>query len=263
MKAKLELEEDTTSASANDDIARRLATLGASLVAQPHMRRGVPMHNDTIRVMLVDDHTMVREGFRVLLRTAPDIHVVGEASSGAAAVELARRIRPDVAVLDLDMPGSDGATALREITRSMMNVRVLILTMHAEDSGMLALLEDGARGYLTKEAASRDLVDAIRVIASGEIYVRPSTARLLASAVVPHRAVQTTRGRFQTLSEREKTVLRMVAQGFSGVEISRELDISTKTVDAYKRRVEEKLGLAHRTHYVRFAIDAGILGPPR
>jgi len=262
MKAKLELDDDASDAIATD-LARRLATLGASLVAQPHMRRGIPMHNEPIRVLLADDHTMVREGFRVLLRTAPDIHVVGEASSGAAAVELARRLNPDVAVLDLDMPGSDGAFALREITRSMMSVRVLILTMHAEDSGMLTLLEGGARGYLTKEAASRDLVDAIRVIASGEIYVRPSTARLLASAVVPQRAAKTTLGRYQMLSEREKTVLCMVAQGFSGVEISRELAISTKTVDAYKRRVEEKLGLAHRTHYVRFAIDAGILGPPR
>jgi DNA-binding NarL/FixJ family response regulator len=166
-------------------------------------------------------------------------------------------------VLDLDMPGSDGASALRELSHSLPSVRVLILTMHAEDTGMLLLLEDGARGYLTKEAASRDLVDAIRVVAAGEIYVRPQTARLLASAVVPHHTMETTRSRFQTLSEREKTVLRMVAQGFSGVEISRELSISTKTVDAYKRRVEEKLGLAHRTHYVRFAIDAGILGPPR
>ena len=263
MKSKLGLEEPAGDSIASDDLARRFATLGASLVAQPHMRRGIPMHNDPIRVMLVDDHTMVREGFRVLLRTAPDIHVVGEASSGDAAVELAKRLNPDVAVLDLDMPGSDGASALKEIARSMTSVRVLILTMHAEDSGMLVLLEGGARGYLTKEAASRDLVDAIRVIASGEIYVRPSTARLLAAAVVPHHTPQTTRGRFQTLSEREKTVLRMVAEGFSGVEISRELDISTKTVDAYKRRVEDKLGLAHRTHYVRFAIDAGILGPPR
>lgn len=245
------------------DLNGRLARLGATLVAQPHMRRGVPMHNDMLRVLLVDDHAMVREGLRVLLRTARDIQVVGEASNGATGVELAKQLNPDVVVLDLDMPGSDGTTALREMSRTLPGIRVLILTMHAEDTGMLLRLEDGARGYLTKEAASRDLVDAIRVVAAGEIYVRPSTARLLASAVVPHHTMETTRSRFQTLSDREKTVLRMVAQGFSGVEISRELSISTKTVDAYKRRVEEKLGLAHRTHYVRFAIDAGILGPPR
>ncbi|MEP7065130.1 MAG: response regulator transcription factor [Gemmatimonadota bacterium] len=247
----------------HEDLPRRFARLGATLVAQPHMRRGVPMHDDMLRVMLVDDHAMVREGLRVLLRTARDLEVVGEASSGTAAVELARQLHPDVVVLDLDMPGGDGATALRELSRTMPGARVLILTMHAEDEGMLLLLEEGARGYLTKEAASRELVDAIRVVAAGEIYVRPSTARLLASAVVPHRNTGTTQDRFQTLSDREKTVLRMVAQGFSGVEIARELSISTKTVDAYKRRVEEKLGLAHRTHYVRFAIDAGLLGPPR
>jgi DNA-binding NarL/FixJ family response regulator len=245
------------------DISGRLARLGATLVAQPHMKRGVPMHDEMLRVLLVDDHAMVREGLRVLLRIARDIQVVGEASNGASGVELAKQLNPHVVVLDLDMPASDGASALREMSRSLPGVRVLILTMHAEDTGMLLLLEDGAHGYLTKEAASRDLVDAIRVVAAGEIYVRPSTARLLAAAVVPHQTMETTRSRFQTLSEREKTVLRMVAQGFSGVEISRELAISTKTVDAYKRRVEEKLGLAHRTHYVRFAIDAGILGPPR
>jgi DNA-binding NarL/FixJ family response regulator len=260
MRASIE-RETASDLPHDDDLGRRLATLGASLVAQPHMRRGIPMHNDIVRIVLADDHEMVREAFRVLLRTAPDIQVVGEASNGAAAVELARRLNPDVVVLDLDMPGSDGAFALGEIEQTLPNVRVLILTMHAEDSGLLLLLEQGARGYLTKEAASRDLVDAIRVVAAGEIYVRPSTARLLASAVVPHHTMKTTRGRFQSLSGREKTVLRMVAQGFSGVEISRELEISTKTVDAYKSRIEEKLGLSHRTHYVRFAIDAGILGP--
>jgi two-component system, NarL family, response regulator NreC len=263
MRADITEHVDVAHEADSGDLTGRLARLGATLVAQPHMRRGVPMHSDMLRVMLVDDHAMVREGLRVLLRTARDIQVVGEASNGASAVEVAKQLNPQVVVLDLDMPGSDGASALREIARSLPSVRVLILTMHAEDAGMLLLLEEGARGYLTKEAASRDLVDAIRVVAAGEIYVRPQTARLLASAVVPHHTMETTRSRFQTLSEREKTVLRMVAQGFSGVEISRELSISTKTVDAYKRRVEEKLGLAHRTHYVRFAIDAGILGPPR
>jgi DNA-binding NarL/FixJ family response regulator len=242
-----------------DENVARLARLGATLVAQSHVRRGVPTRNEPLRVLLVDDHAMVREGFRVLLRAASDIEVVGEAPNGASGVAMAERLGPEVVVLDLDMPGSDGASALRELTRTSPNIKVLILTMHAEDGGMLPLLEAGARGYLTKEAASRELVDAIRVVAAGEIYVRPSTARLLASAVVPHPTAQTSRSRFQALSAREQTVLRMVAQGFSGAEIARDLGISTKTVDAYKRRVEDKLGLSHRTQYVRFAIEAGIL----
>ncbi len=163
-------------------------------------------------------------------------------------------------MLDLDMPGTDGAFALREVQRLAPDVRVLILTMHGEQERLLPLLEAGARGYLTKEAASRDLVEAIRVVASGEVYVRPSAARMLAGAVVPQRAAETARGRFKTLSEREQTILRMVAQGYSGAEIARHLGISSKTVDAYKRRIEDKLGVSHRTEYVRFAVEAGILG---
>jgi DNA-binding NarL/FixJ family response regulator len=203
---------------------------------------------------------MVREGLRLLLRTAIDIEVVGEAGNGLEALEVARVAAPDVVVLDLDMPGMDGLATLHELARARPGIRVLILTMHAEEERLLPLLEAGARGYLTKEAASRDLVEAIRLVAAGEVYVRPTAARLLAGAVVPQRAAKTARGRFRTLSEREQTILRMIAQGYSGAEIARQLAISSKTVDAYKRRVQEKLGLKHRTDYVRFAIEAGELG---
>ena len=246
-------------ATADDGSPGRLAALGVTLVPQAHVRRGVRVGNEPILVMLVDDHAMVREGLRVLLRTAPGIVVVGEADSGAGAIALAQRLAPDIVVLDLDMPGGSGASAVRELHATAPNARILILTMHAEDARLLTLLEEGARGYLTKEAASRELVDAIRVVAAGEVYVRPTAARLLATAIAPHPATDTPRDRFKGLSDRERTVLRMVAQGFSGVEVARTLGISTKTVDAYKRRLEDKLGLEHRTQYVRFAIKAGIL----
>ena len=124
----------------------------------------------------------------------------------------------------------------------------------------LGVLAAGARGYLTKEAASRDLVEAIRVVAAGDVYVRPAAARLLAAAVAPGPAVKSARDKLQSLSDRELTVLRAVAQGYSGAEIARQLGISTKTVDAYKHRIQMKLGLEHRTEYVRFAIEVGILG---
>jgi DNA-binding NarL/FixJ family response regulator len=239
--------------------SEELALLGASLAARPYARRGVPMRDEVVRVVLVDDHTMVREGLRLLLRSAGDIAVVGEADSGPAALEVAERVRPDIVVLDLDMPGGDGMAALRGLEQTLPSVRVLILTVHAEQERLVPLLEAGARGYLTKEAASQDLVEAIRVVAAGEIYVRPVTARLLAAAVVPHHTAKTARDRFQTLSEREQTTLQLVAEGYSGAEIARQLGISTKTIDAYKHRVQEKLGLEHRTDYVRFAIEAGIL----
>lgn len=218
------------------------------------------MGDRTIRVVLVDDHAMVREGLRLLLRTAPDIAVVGEAGDGIAALGLAQQTSPDIVVLDLDMPGGDGSAALSQLSQALPDVRVLILTVHAEHERLLPALEAGARGYLTKEAASRDLVEAIRVVAAGDVYVRPSAARLLAAAMTPGTTVKSAGARFEELSRREQTVLRTVAEGYSGVEIARQLGISTKTVDAYKRRIQEKLGLEHRTEYVRFAVEVGLLG---
>ena len=243
-------------------ISVELAQLAAGLAARPYARRGVASSNDRIRIVLVDDHAMVREGLRVLLRPAQDIIVVGEAENGVEAVAMARRLLPDIMVLDLDMPGGDGVAAVRELGEKLPKVKVLILTVHLEREQLLPLLEAGAKGYLTKTAASRDLLEAIRVVAAGEIYVRPSAARLLATAVVPERTADTAHSRFRTLSDREQTILRMVAEGYSGAEVARQLKISSKTVDAYKRRVQEKLGLEHRTDYVRFAVEAGILGRP-
>jgi two-component system, NarL family, response regulator NreC len=237
-----------------------LARLGATIATRPYARRGVSMGSETIRVILVDDHVMVREGLRLLLRASPDISVVGEAANGLAAITVAQQVTPDIVVLDLDMPESDGMAALQEIAKALPAVQVLILTVHAEHERLLPLLDAGARGYLTKEAASRDLVEAIRVVAAGEVYVRPAAARLLAAAVVPKPIAETAHDRFHSLSEREQTVLTLVAQGYSGAEIARRLGISSKTVDAYKHRVQEKLGLEHRTDYVRFAIEAGLLG---
>ncbi|HEV7387597.1 MAG TPA: response regulator transcription factor [Gemmatimonadaceae bacterium] len=245
---------------ARDPATAELAQLGASIVTRPYAKRGMPVSNEMIRVLLADDHGIVREGLRALLRSAPDVTVVGDAESSAAAVEKAQQLLPHVVVLDLDMPGGDGTSALRGICEKTPSVRVLILTIHAERSRLLPLLEAGARGYLCKSAASIDLIEAIRVVASGDVYVRPATARLLAAAIVPQGPEETARNRFKTLSNREKTILHSVAQGYSGAEIARTLGVSSKTVDAYKRRVEVKLGFRHRTDYVRFALDAGILG---
>lgn len=243
-----------------DEPARRLAQLGATMAARRYARRGVPDRDETIRVVLVDDHTLIREGLRVLLQSTTDIAVVGEAENGAATLALARRVVPDIVVLDLDMPGSDGATALASLREELPDVRVLVLTVYAEQARLVPVLEAGARGYLTKEAASRELVEAIRVVAAGEVYVRPAVARLLAAAVVPKHTTDSARSRFQRLSDREQTVLRLVAEGYNGAEIARQLGVSTKTVEAYKHRIHDKLGLRHRTEYVRFALEAETLG---
>jgi DNA-binding NarL/FixJ family response regulator len=237
-----------------------LSRLATDLGARSYARRSAAVRGDTIHVVLVDDHTLIREGVRVLLQTAPDIRVIGEAESAATALAVIRRVVPHVVVLDLDMPGGDGASVLVALREELPAVRVLILTVHPEQSRLVPLLQAGARGYITKDAASRELVEAVRVVAGGDIYVRPSVARVLATAMVSKPAASTPRDRFDALSDRERTVLQMVAQGYSGAEIARCLGVSTKTVDAYKHRVHDKLGLQHRTDYVRFAIEAQILG---
>lgn len=238
----------------------RAMTLPDALIGdRAYVRRGVAIRGETIRVILADDHAMVREGLRLVLRAAPDIVVIGEAGEGAATVELVRRLRPSLVILDLDMPGADGLAVVRDLARMSSPVPALILTVHAEHERLVALLEAGARGYLTKESASRDLIEAIRVVAAGDVYVRPTTARLLATAVVPQRVADSAHSRFHRLSHREQMVVRLIAQGYSGVEMARRLAISTKTIDAYKRRIREKIGLDHRTAYVRFAVEAGLL----
>ena len=238
-----------------------LATLGASLACRPYVRRGVPVPDRVIRVVLADDHTLFRAGLRALLRRADDLEIVGEASDGAEAVALSERLAPDVVVMDLDMPGVDGEAATRALAERRSTARVLVLTMHAEEERLLPLLEAGASGYVTKEAAEREIVDAIRVVASGDVYVRPRVARMLAAhqRAEPHTPEARQRAAFEALSDRERVVLRLTAEGYGGAEIGRQLGISNKTVETYKQRVEEKLGLRHRTEYVRFALAIGLL----
>jgi DNA-binding NarL/FixJ family response regulator len=235
----------------------------AAVVSQGrYARRGVPVSDTIIRVVLVDDHTIFREGVRALLRSAPDIQVVGEAATGADAVAVAHRTAPDVIVLDLDMPGGDGATAATELSHLEPAPKVLILTMHTEEERLVSLLKSGAHGFLSKDCAERDLVDAIRVVATGEFFVRPSVARILAAHAMPHRhesSVEEERKKLATLSARERSVLQRVAQGYSGVEISRMLGITPKTVDTYKNRIGVKLGFSHRTDYVRCALRSGLM----
>jgi DNA-binding NarL/FixJ family response regulator len=239
---------------------KSLAEVSATLAARPYARRGVTPSGDTVRVMLVDDHAIVRAGLKAFLHRIPDIDVVAEATSGEDAVALATRLRPDVVVMDLNMERGDGLTATQVLAEQAPEVRVLILTMHTERERLLPLLQAGARGYLAKDAADRELVDAIRAVAGGEVYVRPSVARLLATEVAPVVDPEDgPRARFARLSEREQSVLRMVAEGYSGPEIGERLGITAKTVDTYKQRIDEKLGVAHRTEYVRFALDAGLL----
>ena len=212
-----------------------------------------------IRIILVDDHLVVRAGLKALLADVPDIRIVGEAANGRDALALIERLAPDVAVLDLDMPVMDGLTALRSLVAAHSSTHVLILTMHDGAEYLSSLLESGAAGYLVKSAADRELVDAVRAVAAGETYVQPTAARALAQRVMRRAEHRDERMQYQSLSEREREVLVLVAEGHSASTIGVRLVISPKTVETYKQRVSEKLGLHHRSDYVRFCLGLDLL----
>jgi two-component system, NarL family, response regulator NreC len=214
---------------------------------------------DTIRVVLADDHLVVRAGLKALLASNRDIEVVGEAANGQEALALVERLKPDVAVLDLDMPLMDGITATKELVKRESPTRVLILTMHSEDEYLVMLLEAGAAGYLVKNAADRELADAVRAVAAGDSYVQASAARVLAKRVGRRAEHVDEREMYESLSERERDVLVNVASGYSASEIGERLFISPKTVETYKQRITEKLHLSHRADYVQFCLKLGLL----
>ncbi len=227
------------------------------------------MRPDLIRVVLIDDHQIVRAGLKAVLSTAKDITVVGEGSTGKDALTLAERLNPHVIVMDLSMPEMDGLSATSELSKLYSKRpreadepptrRVLVLTMHTEDEHLVTLLEAGAGGYLLKSVADRELVDAVRTVAAGDIYVQPTAARALARGLAKREGTVEERTRFEKLTDPEQSVLKMVAEGYTAPEIGEKLTISPKTVDTYKQRIGEKLGLTHRTDYVKFALRLGLL----
>jgi DNA-binding NarL/FixJ family response regulator len=217
------------------------------------------MINDVIRLVLVDDHAVVRAGLRMLLRSAGDITVVGEASGGRQAIAVADQLRPDVVLMDLSMGELDGVSASREILAKHPEIRILVLTMHAEEEYLADALAAGVSGYLLKSVAERDLIDAVRVVAHGDIYVQPTAGRVLARGIRRPPSVADDQARFERLTDREREVLRLVASGYSASDVGSQLGISSKTVDTYKQRIHEKLGLAGRPEYVHFALRLGLL----
>jgi len=210
-------------------------------------------------VILVDDHAIVRTGLKAVLSSTRDVEVIGEASNGVDAVSLAQRIKPHVVIMDLTMPGGDGISATKALVALPDAPKVLVLTMHTEEDHLLPVLKAGASGYLVKSAADRELVDAIRAVVRGEIYVQQNAGRVLARGFLAKDPAGKERARFDRLTERERDVLVLVARGYSAPEIGERLSISPKTVDTYKQRVNEKLGVAHRTEYVRIAMRLGLL----
>lgn len=213
----------------------------------------------TVRVVLVDDHGVVRLGLRTLLSADPTIEVVGEAHDGHSAIAMCERLRPDVVVMDLMMEGMDGMAATRELQVRCPDVRVLALTMHDEEDYLIPVLEAGALGYIVKGAASDDLLEAVRAVAAGRTFVRPSAAQVLAAGWTRRATQDQSRARYESLSERERRVFGLMAQGYSSSQIGERLNISAKTVDTYRRRINEKMGFTERADYIRLALDLGLL----
>lgn len=214
--------------------------------------------SDDIRVLLVDDHGVLRAGLRALLDAEPGMTVVGEAESGEEGVEKAIELKPQIVVMDLSMPGVGGLEATRRITQLDQPTRVLVLTMHAEEEYLLPVLEAGGSGYVRKTSADEDLVRAIRTVARDEVFLYPSAAKLLLKGYKV-RKDSPEQDPLEVLTQRERDVLAMTAEGFSSREIGEKLFISPKTVDTYRSRIMEKLELHHRSELVHFALETGLL----
>ena len=212
----------------------------------------------SIEILLVDDHAVLRAGLRSLLEVEPDLAVVGEAGTGEEGIELAERLRPQVVVMDLSMPGMGGLEATRRIAAANQNTRVLVLTMHGEEEHLLPVLEAGGSGYVNKRSADEELIEAIRTVARGEVFLYPSAAKLLLQGF-KGKTERDEEDPVTKLTDREREVLGFTAEGFSSAEIGRKLFISPKTVDTYRSRIMEKLGLHHRSELVRFALRQGLL----
>ena len=213
-----------------------------------------------IRVLIADDQALVRTGFTMILDATPDIEVAGEAADGAAAVTMARALRPDVILMDVRMPGTDGITATGQVTAELPGVRVLILTTFDLDDYVHAGLRAGASGFLLKDVPAPDLIAAIRTVAAGDSVLSPSTARRLIERFVPliPAAAAPREDSLAALTSREKEVFGLVAQGRSNKEIADALFLSEGTVKVHVSRVLGKLGLRDRVHAVILAYESGL-----
>lgn len=211
-----------------------------------------------LRILLADDHVVVREGLKVLVNAQPDMVVIGEAADGRIAVQKAKELRPDVVVMDMSMPQLNGARATEQLKEACPHIKVLALSVHEDRSYWQQFLEAGASGYVLKRAAAADLIQAIRTVAAGGVYLDPEVAGKVVGSIIRQPSLNnlvTGTG----LSERETDVVRLIAHGYSNREIAAKLDLSVKTVETYKTRALEKLGLHGRAEVVRYALQRGWL----
>jgi DNA-binding NarL/FixJ family response regulator len=213
----------------------------------------------TARILLADDHAVLRSGLRLLLDAQPDLKVVGEAADGREAMRLAVDLQPNLILLDLTMPGLGGMEALPVLRKTVPAARVLVLTMHDDESYLRQALQRGASGYILKKAADGELISAVRAVLRGEVYVHSSLTKTLLEDFLPSPDAQPRDDPWDSLTEREQEALTLVALGHTSAEIADRLSLSPKTVETYRARGMEKLGLRSRAALVQFAIAHGLL----
>jgi len=215
---------------------------------------------EQIKIALADDHHVVRQALRLLLETEPQFAVVGEASDGLEAVSLAERLKPDVLVLDLMMPGLGGNEVTEQVVKRSPNTRVVLLSMHVNEAHVLEALRKGASGFVRKDATAADLIRAIRDVAGGHLYLSPPFSDKAIQAY-RQRAEAAATDPYDSLSLREKEVLHLAAEGLGNTELGRRLGISPRTAETHRAHVMRKLGLHRQVDVVRYALRRGILPP--
>ena len=212
----------------------------------------------TIQILLADDHAIVREGLRYLLNAQSDLQVIGEVADGRQAVEQAGRLHPDVVVMDIAMPVLNGIEATEQIRLASPSTQVVILSMHATREHVYRALSAGALAYLLKDTAGTELVDAVRVVHNGQRYICKRITELVIEGFIDLRAQNAVKSPLEKLSGREREILQLVVEGKSSVEIGQMLHLSPKTVETYRSRMMEKLGIKDLPGLVKFAIQHGL-----
>lgn len=212
---------------------------------------------DLIRVLIADDHTIVRSGVRLLLAAEPDIEVVGEALNGREAVTQAESLQPDVILMDITMPEMDGLEATRQIKSRYPDIHVLVLTMHRSDEYFFEMLQAGASGYVLKGAETSELINAVRVVSRNEVFLYPTMAQKLVQGYLS--LVEWDEDNLPSLSPREREILRLLAEGYSNKEIAEKLVVSPSTVHTHRSNLMEKLELSNRRELIQYARQRGFI----
>lgn len=221
-------------------------------------KQGTRTQSAKTRILLAEDHITVREGIKLLVNNQPDMQVVGEADNGAAALSESQRLKPDLVVMDISMPDVNGLLATKRLRRLCPGIKILTLTRHTDDGYLQQLIKAGVNGYVLKQSAPAELINAIRAVTAGKSYIDPSLTDKVMGGFAARSA--SLRGEGPTdLTARETEILRLIAWGYSNKEIGQRLDISVKTVEAHKANTMRKLGMTSRIDIVRYAILEGWL----